>query len=240
MEQQRQFRGVWVPKEIWLNKNLTQQEKMMLVEIDSLEDEEKGCWASNKHFVNIFGITASRASQVIQSLYKKGYIRIDYDMNGKEVETRHIRINRPPYPEKAGMLKTDIGMLKNDTEVCQFPKGGYVNFLKDNNTYINNTNKNIKESYFENKNVNELFEEFLKMRKKLKAVNSERAIKTLINKLNNYSDDIKIKMIENSIVNSWKGIFEIQEQNKYKGLSYKEQQYLREQEMMEKFARGEI
>lgn len=31
-----------------------------------------------------------------------------------------------------------------------------------------------------------------------------------------------------------------QEQNKYKGLSYKEQQHLREQEMMEKFARGEI
>lgn len=145
MEQQRQFRGVWIPKEIWLNKDLTQQEKMMLVEIDSLEDEEKGCWASNKHFVNLFGITASRASQVIQSLYKKGYIRIDYDMNGKEVETRHIRINRPPYPEKIGMLKSDIGMLKSETGVCQFDKGGYVNFLKENNTYINNTNKNIKE-----------------------------------------------------------------------------------------------
>lgn len=216
MEQQRQFRGVWIPKEIWLNKNLTQQEKMMLVEIDSLEDEEKGCWASNKHFVNIFGITASRTSQVIQSLYKKGYIRIDYDMNGKEVETRHIRINRPPYPEKTGMLKTDIGMLKNDTEVCQFPKEGYVNFLKENNTYINNTNKNIKEGYFENEDVNELFDEFLKIREKIKAVNSDRAINTLINKLNKYDDKTKIKMIENSIVNSWKDVYEPKRDDKPK------------------------
>lgn len=171
MEQQRQFRGVWIPKEIWLNKDLTQQEKMMLVEIDSLEDEEKGCWASNKHFVNLFGITASRASQVIQSLYKKGYIRIDYDMNGKEVETRHIRINRPPYPEKIGMLKSDIGMLKSETEVCQFDKGGYVNFLKENNTYINNTNKNIKEKinkkekYGEFQNVLLTNEEYHKLEK---------------------------------------------------------------------------
>lgn len=31
-----------------------------------------------------------------------------------------------------------------------------------------------------------------------------------------------------------------EQNNKYKGLSYKEQQYLREQEMMEKFVRGEI
>ena len=34
-EQQRQFKGIWIPKEIWLNKELTMQEKMILVEIDS-------------------------------------------------------------------------------------------------------------------------------------------------------------------------------------------------------------
>lgn len=134
-EQQRQFRGVWIPKEIWLNKELTQQEKMILIEIDSLEDEEKGCWASNKHFNSMFDISNSRISQIIQSLQNKGYIRIEYEKKGKEILARHLFINRPPYPNKLGMLKTNIG-------VCQFSKGGYVKKLKENNTLSNNTNNN--------------------------------------------------------------------------------------------------
>ena len=38
----RNFKGIWIPKEIWLAEDLTMQEKVMLVEIDSLDDEERG------------------------------------------------------------------------------------------------------------------------------------------------------------------------------------------------------
>lgn len=69
--------------------------------------------------------------------------------------------------------------------------------------------KKEKKIYFDNDNLNSIFEEFIEVRKKLKAVNSERAIKTLINKLNKYDDDTKYKMIENSIVNSWKDVYEL-------------------------------
>lgn len=68
-----------------------------------------------------------------------------------------------------------------------------------------------KKTYFENDNLNSIFIEFLEVRKKLKAVNSDRAIKTLINKLNKYDDDIKYQMIENSIVNSWKDVYELKQ-----------------------------
>lgn len=74
--------------------------------------------------------------------------------------------------------------------------------------------KDIQKKYFQSLKVNTLFNEFLELRKKLKAVNSERAINTLINKLSNYDEETQIKMIENSIVNSWKGIFEIKEKGK--------------------------
>lgn len=143
-EQQRQFKGIWIPKEIWLNKELTMQEKMILVEIDSYDNGEIGCYASNKHFVSNFGMNSSRISQIIQSLQRKNYITINYEYNGKEIVKRYLHINRPPYPPKDGMLKNNIGMLKNEMGVCQFDKGGYVKKLKDNNTIINNTiNNNI-------------------------------------------------------------------------------------------------
>lgn len=134
-EQQRQFKGIWIPKEIWINKELTQQEKMILVEIDSYDDGKIGCYASNKHFVNNFGINSSRVSQIIQSLQRKGWIDIEYEYKGKEIIKRYLHINKPPYP-------LEIGMLKNEMGVCQFHKGGYVKKLKDNNTYTNNTNNN--------------------------------------------------------------------------------------------------
>ena len=72
-----------------------------------------------------------------------------------------------------------------------------------------------KKIYFDNENLNSIFEEFLQVRKKLKAVNSDRAIKTLINKLNKYNDDIKYQMIEKSIVNSWKDVYELKEEKTY-------------------------
>lgn len=75
--------------------------------------------------------------------------------------------------------------------------------------------KEKKKIYFDNENLNSIFEEFLQVRKKLKAVNSDRAIKTLINKLNKYNDDIKYQMIEKSIVNSWKDVYELKEEKSY-------------------------
>lgn len=72
-----------------------------------------------------------------------------------------------------------------------------------NNIIINN---NIK-SFYENTKLNEVFLEYLDTRKKLKVPNSERAVALLQNKLKEYSDDTKIKMLEEAIVNGWKSVY---------------------------------
>ena len=231
-EQQRQFKGIWIPKEIWLNKDLTFQEKIILVEIDSYDDGQVGCFATNKHFVNNFGINSSRISQIIQSLQRKNYITITYDFNGKEIIKRYLHINRPPYPPKEGMLKTNIGMLKNEMGVCQFDKGGYVKKLKDNNTNINNTNINNKEerkketnydkiinSMVEDEAVKNSIYEFIKMRKLIKKPMTDRALTMLINKLFKLSNNkqIQIKILEQSILKNWTDIYPYKEENNYAG-----------------------
>ena len=68
---------------------------------------------------------------------------------------------------------------------------------------------------FNNIELDELFNEFLMIRKKLKAVNSERAIQLQLNKLNKFDDSIKKQMLENAIANSWKSVYELK-QNGYK------------------------
>ena len=73
--QKRDFKGVWIPKEIWLSTDLKVMEKLILVEIDSLDNED-GCFASNEHFSKFFSLSKNRCSEIIKSLEKKGYIHL--------------------------------------------------------------------------------------------------------------------------------------------------------------------
>ena len=70
----RNFKGIWIPKEIWLSEDLTLQEKVFLVEIESLDNEE-GCYANNQYFAKFFGLSKTRVSLVIKSLIQKGFIK---------------------------------------------------------------------------------------------------------------------------------------------------------------------
>lgn len=97
---------------------------------------------------------------------------------------------------------------KNNLETTKKQPNENVNVNENLNE---NENKYIKGKYFENKNLNDLFKEFLKIRTKLRAVNSELAIKKLLNKLNEYDDDEKYEVIEQSIVHSWKDIYPLKD-----------------------------
>jgi hypothetical protein len=124
----RDFKGVWIVKEIWENKDLTWMEKLFFVEIDSL-DNENNCFASNKYFADFFNLSISRVSQIINELKNKGFIDISYIREGRQIKKRVLSI-----------LKGGI----------QYSKGGYLENAKDNNTNINNTN--IKEGFNEKPN----------------------------------------------------------------------------------------
>jgi hypothetical protein len=71
--EKRDFKGIWIPKEVWLSDKLTLQEKVFLVEINSLDNED-GCYANNRYFAKFFDISITRVSEVINSLVEKGYV----------------------------------------------------------------------------------------------------------------------------------------------------------------------
>lgn len=74
MGEDREFKGVWIPKEIWLDRSLSALDKMILVEIDSLDNED-GCYASNQHFAEFCQCSESAVTKSISKLKSKGYIR---------------------------------------------------------------------------------------------------------------------------------------------------------------------
>lgn len=92
----RDFKGVWIPKELLFDENINKSQMAMITEINSLSVGDLGCFASNAHFANFLGCKSPRASQLTSDLEKKRYI-----------ETK--RFYNPDKPKQ--ILKREIYLL---------------------------------------------------------------------------------------------------------------------------------
>ena len=88
----QKLKGLWIPAEILLNKNLSDKEKIILAIILYLSEERKSCFASNKYIANIVNVTHERVSKIISALKDKGYVDVNlkYKIDTKEIEERQI------------------------------------------------------------------------------------------------------------------------------------------------------
>ena len=174
----RDFRGIWIPKEIWLNKDLSTNEKILLAEIDSLGGLSDGCFASNQYLAEFFGLSKDRISKLISGLKNKGYITVElvYKEGTCEVDKRIIKLNPYSYFYQG----------------VQLHQGGIGENTKDitNNYNINNNNKASKKKttkeprhkYGEFKNV--LLSD--KDLEKLKAEYGEELVEKYIKKMDEW------------------------------------------------------
>ena len=93
--------------------------------------------------------------------------------------------------------------------------------LLNNTSLLNNNKKEKKKTdldilineYTSNSFLQETIIDFMKMRKSIKKPVTERALKGILNKLDKLAttDDIKIKILENSIENCWQGVFPLKD-----------------------------
>ena len=81
MNKNRDFKGVWIPKEIYLNTDLTLTEKILFVEISSLDNQD-GCFASNEYFADFLGVGITTISKGVKRLIELGLIEI-VSFNGR-------------------------------------------------------------------------------------------------------------------------------------------------------------
>lgn len=124
-ENMREFKGVWIPKQIWLDERLNMLEKGILTEIDSLDNEENGCFASNEYIAKFCQCSETKVSTAIKKLIELDYLYV------KSFDGR-IRI-----------LKSRLSNFERQT--INNLKSEFKNF-KDNNI-INNKTNNIDYKY---------------------------------------------------------------------------------------------
>lgn len=141
----RDFKGVWIPKEIWLDERLNALDKIILVEINSLDGDE-GCFASNQYLAEFCQCSEAKISKSISLLIKLGYIKV-VSFDGRK-----------------RVLKTCL--IKNTNQPNKIYKAGLEN-LQDNNIYNNIDNNNIDKSIlldeskdYGNLEINEMFDKW--------------------------------------------------------------------------------
>ena len=76
MEVKRDFKGVWIPREVWLDKRLSALDKVILTEIDSLDQGDNGCYASNQHLAEFCQCSERKVSDAVTKLIKCGYVSV--------------------------------------------------------------------------------------------------------------------------------------------------------------------
>ena len=87
--------------------------------------------------------------------------------------------------------------------------------------------------FFDDENLNRVFKDFMDMRKKIKSTMTDRAITLMVNKINKLDSSTAIKMLEQSVMNSWKDIYPLKEDfkkpkpsgNKFNNLESRDHNY---------------
>ena len=84
----RDFKGVWIPCEIWLDERLSALEKMIYAEIDSLDINNEGCFAKNDYLAEFCQCTVRTISNAITHLKDLSYIEVvGFDGRGRRIRT---------------------------------------------------------------------------------------------------------------------------------------------------------
>lgn len=70
----RDFKGIWIPSDIWLDDRLNALEKAILMEIDSLDVD--GCYASNEYLAAFCKCSERKITEAISKLIDLNYITL--------------------------------------------------------------------------------------------------------------------------------------------------------------------
>lgn len=83
----REFKGVWIPREIWLDERLNALDKIILAEIDSLDNGDEHCHAGNDYLAQFCQCSTSKVTKTVSKLIELGYVKV-HSFDGR---TRRLR-----------------------------------------------------------------------------------------------------------------------------------------------------
>lgn len=126
----KEFKGICLPNEVIKNTNLNDKEKMVYSMILSLSKKQE-CTITNSYISKIFKITTIQVSRIINSLKRKGFIKVNliYKQNSKEIAKRiiiPINIDVNTYKQISSKpINIDVKDILNNNKIYDNKKWKY-------------------------------------------------------------------------------------------------------------------
>jgi uncharacterized phage protein (TIGR02220 family) len=143
------FKGVFIPADIFLIKDLSLAEKILIVTILGL-DNGSGCYASNEYLSKFVQITPTSCSGIISNLKKSGLLFEPKKFDGRK---RYLSVNTNflydmPTINMDADLKKDLSSISNierqtnekDNAAYKKPEGSIKDFVRQPNENHNHIN----------------------------------------------------------------------------------------------------
>jgi hypothetical protein len=194
---EREFKGVWIPAEIWLDKNLTLVEKALLAEIDSFTGNGRSFMKSNETIQAEYGISRNTIGRSLRKLAERGFVDVTFNGRVRCITTRAGSI------PKMGRQSTQNGEAAS-------PNDTSTNTSKRTS---NNTSKRKEVVMpFEGQEFETAWKSWKEYKRdehgfKFKSPTSEQASLHQLQNLAGGDHDTAVRIIGQSLANGWKGFF---------------------------------
>ena len=209
---ERQFKGIWIPADIWLDPDLTPTEKILLADIDSFTGNGKTFYKSNDTLSLELHTSVSTIKRAIKTLSQRKYINISGTTRSRLISTLNDKVHIDPNKSDKvhsgrDKVQIDLDKVQNDP-----PLGSNCT---PTNTVTNTTTNSIltkgimlpfEDSIFKLAWVMWIDERKARRYQKYTPIGEQAALHKL-HKESNEDLQTALEMINESIANSWKGIF---------------------------------
>lgn len=123
MEQERLVKGLWIPIEIWKDTNLSWNEKILFLEIDSFTSADKDCYISNEYIAQLLGVSETHANKILSSLISKGYvIKTSFDGRKRYIKSALSLTTRQGCLFGQGRVEQNDNILNTITNTIDYNK----------------------------------------------------------------------------------------------------------------------
>ena len=190
---EREFLGIWIPAEVWLDDRLTITEKAFLAEVESFSKNGKTFHKSNDTIRQQYGITPKTIQRIIKKLVQLELLECYF--NGR---VRHLSLGR--------LVKMSTLHRQNvDSASSKFPHTNTVE-----RTTKNTFKKEVVYPFTETEFL-EMWKTWLQERRdrryKSYTENGEQAALHNLKKMSNDDYRTAIAIIQQSIAQGWQGLF---------------------------------
>ena len=189
----RIVKGIWIPIEIWEAEDLSWNEKILLMEIDSFTSKGRDCFISDEYISEMLKVSVRSAATMVSNLIHKGYIR------KTRFDGRRRYLESTLADQVCKICRADMQDLQTT----------YSNILIEEDKSSSNNIKrssryDFKKALIEIGVSEQTATDWMEVRKERKAANTETAFKGLAREIRNSGMSAE-ECIRLAVENSWRG-----------------------------------